>query len=137
MAKAQGIHRSPPSTPLLLSLAQPSARSRTRKVAQSSQLSRAEWLAVRSGPASRPAATGRWRPVSAPEAGWGALHPPAPVPALRTAPPRSRLLLWLSQFFSRPPGTGRWGHQRHRRSHFSLRVRPSESLGAGSIYSGY
>lgn len=56
VAKAQGIRRRPPSprTPLLPSLAQPAARSRTRKVAQSSQLPRAEWLAARSVPAPGP-----------------------------------------------------------------------------------
>lgn len=59
VAKAASIPYHPTSTPRPHPrLAQPTARSRARKVAQSSRLSRAEWLAVRSARVSGLPATG-------------------------------------------------------------------------------
>lgn len=62
--------------------------------------------------------------------------------APRSSPPYavlcSPLLLrrWQSPAHA-PPGRGRCDHQRHHRSQFSLRARPAESLGVGSIYTRY
>lgn len=97
----------PNSLPSLLSLGTARREESAHKVAQSSGC-RAEWLAVRSTSARGPAATGPRRPPSVPEAGRGAPHCPAPIPALRATGIRSPPLPWRSQCCSHPlsPGEG-------------------------------
>lgn len=106
-----------------------------------SAASLAEWLVVRSIPASghrshRFTVPGRSAP---PEASWGTLLSSAPTVALCTFLPHFSPLLWRSLSSHRPPPPrGRFGHHRRSRSHFSLRARrPAESLRVESIYTRY
>ncbi|KAL4661979.1 hypothetical protein H8957_017358, partial [Semnopithecus entellus] len=105
--------------------AQPAARSREPKVAQSSRLSRAEWLVVRCSPASGPAATGQGRPAPS-----RAFPRPTLLPAALPATPLGFTI------FPTPPRKGALRPPKTLREPL-LPVGPArESLRAGSVYMG-
>lgn len=138
VAKAQSLDPRSPSTPLLSHGPARGEESNVRARSPSPLGCRAlnGWRSA-APPHLAPHPQVRGSPSPRSRRAEGPLHLSAPIPALRIAPLRSPPLLWRSQSSSRPRGTGLCGHQRHCRSHFSLRAWPTESLGAGSIYSGY